>query len=98
MFFYSWRIFLPLIISSTFWISDANRTFNDRKVNQLVTLSDEREVYHREIIDYIDNVFCFNGSYRSFHIYIEKSVRTALPDKLIHRLNKCMEAGILTTR
>lgn len=58
----------------------------------------EMNDYHNKLIDYITYLFCYDGSYRFIHIYVERSLSTALADELIIRLNQCMTAGVLTSR
>lgn len=58
----------------------------------------EMNDYHNKLIDYITYLFCYDGSYRFIHIYVERSLSTALADVLIIQLNQCMTAGVLTSR
>lgn len=62
------------------------------------TTQNELANYHRQLIDYISHLFCYDGSYQYIHIYVERSLTTPLADALIMRLNGCMAAGVLTSR
>lgn len=53
---------------------------------------------HQTLVNYIVDLFCVNGTYRFFHIYVEQSLLTSTADKIISRLNNCMVAGIMTSR
>lgn len=50
------------------------------------------------MIEFISNLFCVNDAYRFNHIYVERSLKTDLADKLISRINDCMTAGLLVSR
>lgn len=85
-----WKI---LIVLTILFVPIANCSFNSKIIS-----SNGMKEFHWTMIDYVDHWFCIGKSYRSFHIYIERSVSTAVSDELIHRLNKCMAAGIQTSR
>lgn len=95
---WSFSIFL-IVLSVNASIPQANLLVNKSILTS--SMMPDIDTYHGALIDYIEYIFCFSGSYRAyyfFHIYIERSVSTALPDKLINRLNECLAGGILTSR
>lgn len=56
------------------------------------------DAYHYRLINYVETLLCVNGTYRFFHIYIDRWLETPMADKLIDKLNACMVAGIMTSR
>lgn len=90
-------IWIILVFLNSSAAKSQKRSTNQQKTfNRL--LSDDLEIYHNAIIDYIQYLICFENSYHFIHVYIERSLTTTIADKMINRLSNCLTAGILTSR
>lgn len=70
----------------------------DENMNWLSSSYVAMDEKHDTVIDYVTQLICNNrSSYRFFHIYVDKSTSTMMPDRLMSDLNECMSAGILTS-
>lgn len=87
-----------ILLLAIFTVNEAtNLTFVEELIfPQLI--EEETDGHYRVLIEYVTHLFCIDGSYRFNHIYAENSLSTGLADILINRINKCMMAGVLTSR
>lgn len=87
-----------LALQAIFTLSDANQTTDIVKPIFATFDEDETVGRYHVMIEYIAHLFCFDGSYRFNHIYVERSLSTSFADVLINRINKCTTAGVLISR
>lgn len=86
------------VLQAIFTLNDANATVNFEKLIFSQSIEKEVDGHYHVMIEYITKLFCFDGSYRFNHIYVERSLSTGFADILINRINKCMTAGVVISR